>query len=71
MKRLQKLTRKMLSDNVLDAREAAKLSQAILEDSFVSRGERRFLKQLLRKGVCDSSAEFEISALLQDARTPR
>jgi hypothetical protein len=65
---IEKAARQMLARRgQIDARDAARLSDLILADHYVSRTERRFLRKLLKLDVCDKDASEKLGCLLEAA----
>ncbi|MBA3995267.1 MAG: hypothetical protein C0469_17245 [Cyanobacteria bacterium DS2.3.42] len=66
LNQLEKETRKMLTcGNQIDGKEAGRLTEMILADDYLSRTERRFVKRLLTKNVCDDIALHKFVELLR------
>lgn len=65
VKKLKKQLRAMLHINKrLSKQDVMRIRDWILEDGFVSRGERRVIKDILNRRFCESPQETQLTSLL-------
>lgn len=65
---IEKEARKMLfASGQISGKEAERLAHLILADKYVSRTEKRFVRKILRRNVCDEEASRKFIDLLAGA----
>jgi hypothetical protein len=65
VRKLRKQMRSLIgSRKKLTERDAERICMDILADNFVSRGERRFIKELLIRKICDRGAVGKFASVL-------